>query len=205
MDIQIQKGSLLKEDIKDVFAVFLQYPFADGSLPELKNVLQKLNQKKIPVIVSVDLLAYCLMEPLEMVDIVVGSTGRLGLPLMYGGPHAAFLAVKKQYTHQIPGRIVGVSKDRENQPALRLALQTREQHIRRERATSNVCTSQVLPAVLSSMYVVYHGPDGLKSIAQTIYKQVCYLYENLKELPLVNHTFFDTLTFQLNSDQKKKN
>lgn len=203
LDVQIQKGSLLKEDIENAFAVFFQYPFADGSVPELKNILQKLKQKKIPVIVSVDLLACCLMEPLD-VDIVVGSTGRLGMPLMYGGPHASFLAAGKKYAHQIPGRIVGVSKDKQGQPALRLALQTREQHIRRERATSNICTSQVLPAVLSSMYAVYHGPEGLKSIAEEIHKQVLYLYENLKELPLINHTFFDTLTFQCDLNQKNK-
>ena len=204
LDIQIQKGSILKDEIENVFAVFLQYPFADGSMPELKNVLQKLKQKKIPLIVSMDLLSCCLAEPLAEADIVVGSTGRLGMPLMYGGPHASFLAVKKQYTNQIPGRIVGVSKDRDENPALRLTLQTREQHIRRERATSNICTSQVLPAVLSSMYAVYHGPEGLKSIAQEIHNQALYLYENLKPLPIVNHTFFDTLSFQLNPDQKKK-
>lgn len=204
LGIQIQKGSLLEDEIKNVFAVFLQYPCADGSIPDLKNILQKLKEKNIPILVSVDLLAYCLIEPLKEADIVVGSTGRLGMPLMYGGPHASFLAVKKEYANQIPGRIVGVSKDREENPALRLALQTREQHIRRERATSNICTSQVLPAVLSSMYAVYHGPEGLKSIAQEIHKQALYLYENLKSLPIINHTFFDTLTFQLNSEQKKK-
>ena len=204
LDIQIQKGSLLTDEIENVFAVFLQYPFADGSIPDLKNILQKLKQKKIPIIISTDLLACCLIEPLAEADIVVGSTGRLGMPLMYGGPHASFLSVKKQYANQMPGRIVGVSKDRDQNPALRLALQTREQHIRRERATSNICTSQVLPAVLSSMYAVYHGPEGLKSIAQEVYQQVSYLYENLKTLPLINHTFFDTLSFQLSSDQKKK-
>ncbi len=204
LDIQIQQGSILKDEIENVFAVFLQYPFADGSIPELKNVLQKLKQKKIPLVVSIDLMACCLIEPLAEADIVVGSTGRLGMPLMYGGPHASFLAVKNQYASQIPGRIVGVSKDRDENPALRLALQTREQHIRRERATSNICTSQVLPAVLSSMYAVYHGPEGLKSIAQEIHNQVLYLYENLKSLPIVNHTFFDTLTFKLNSEQKRK-
>ncbi|MDE0152188.1 MAG: aminomethyl-transferring glycine dehydrogenase [Bdellovibrionales bacterium] len=203
LDIQIQRGSLLNDKIEDVFAVFLQYPFADGSIPDLKNILQQLKQKNIPIIVSTDLLACCLIEPLSA-DIVVGSTGRLGMPLLYGGPHSAFLAVKKQYANQIPGRIVGVSKDRDHNPALRLALQTREQHIRRERATSNICTSQVLPAVLSSMYAVYHGPEGLRSIAREIHKQVLYLYENLKFCPLINHTFFDTLSFQLNSDQKKK-
>ncbi len=204
LDVQIQKGSLLKDKIENVFAVFLQYPFADGSVPELKNILQTLKQKNIPIIVSVDLLACCLIEPLKSVDVVVGSTGRLGLPLMYGGPQASFLAVRKEHTHQIPGRIVGVSKDRDGGPALRLALQTREQHIRRERAVSNICTSQVLPAVLSSMYAVYHGPEGLKSIAGEIHNQVLYLYDHLKSLPLINHTFFDTLTFQLNCDQKNK-
>jgi len=204
LGIQIQKGSLLEDEIENVFAVFLQYPFSDGSIPDLKNVLQKLKGKNIPVLVSVDLLAYCLLEPLKEVSVVVGSTGRLGMPLMYGGPHASFLAVKKQYASQIPGRIVGVSKDRDHNSALRLALQTREQHIRREKATSNICTSQVLPAVLSSMYVVYHGPEGLKSIAREIHSQVLYLYENLKSLPIINSTFFDTLSFQLNSEQQKK-
>ena len=204
LGLQIQKGSLLKDKIENVFAVFLQYPFADGSAPDLQDVLKKLQQKKIPIIVSVDLLAFCLIEPLKTADVVVGSTGRLGLPLMYGGPHASFLAAKKQYTSQIPGRIVGVSKDRDGNSALRLALQTREQHIRRERATSNICTSQVLPAVLSSMYAVYHGPKGLKSIAEEIHNQTLYLYENLKSNSIVNHTFFDTLTFQLDPEQIKK-
>ena len=142
LNINIKKGSLShlhsesEKDFQKIFAVFFQYPFADGSLPDLKSLLKELKKRKILILVSTDLLANCLIEPPSEwgADIVVGSVGRLGMPLMYGGPHAAFLAAKKEYSRFVPGRIVGVSKDRDNNKALRLALQTREQHIRREKS-----------------------------------------------------------------------
>ena len=205
LNISIQEGSLLKDSLKeDVYAVFVQYPFADGSIPVLSPIIQKLKSKNILSIVSTDLLSNCLLKPPGEfgADIVVGSAGRLGMPLLYGGPHPAFLATRKEYSQYIPGRIVGVSKDRQGEKALRLSLQTREQHIRRERATSNICTSQVLPAVLTSMYAIYHGPEGLKQMAQSIHQQTLYLYNNLKSMgfPILNSTFFDTLTIQLKPD-----
>ena len=205
--IKIQKGSLLKDNISDdTFAVLFQYPFADGSLDDVQAVIQNLKKRNILVLICSDLLANCLIKPPGELgaDIAVGSTGRLGLPLFYGGPHSAFLATKKDFSRSIPGRIVGVSKDKYNKKAFRLTLQTREQHIRRERATSNICTAQALPAILTSFYAVYHGKEGLKSIAQSIHDCVCYLYSHLKKLNIVNHTFFDTLTIQLTPHQKAK-
>ena len=206
LGIKIQQGSLLKEEpSEDVFAVFFQYPFGDGSLVNMKKQIQKWKDKNVLILVSCDLLASCLVQPPGEwgADIVVGSAGRLGLPLFYGGPHPAFLSTRKHFASYIPGRIVGVSKDRHGSSAFRLALQTREQHIRRERATSNICTSQVLPAVLVSMYAVYYGPEGLKKIAQSIHKQTCYLYRRLSQLGFsLSSSFFDTLSLHLTSDQK---
>ena len=206
LSIEIQTGSLLKDEISDkTFAVLFQYPFSDGSVENLKARIQKLKKRGILVIVSADLLAHSLIEPLPA-DIAIGSAGRFGLPLMYGGPHPAFLAAKKELARNIPGRLVGVSKDKYERSALRLALQTREQHIRRERATSNICTAQVLPAVMASMYAVYHGAKGLKEIASTIHQNTLYLYEGLKNLniEILNQTFFDTLTLKIPPEQKEK-
>ena len=207
LGIELQIGSLLKDSVPDhSMAVFFQYPFADGSIHDLKSIVKKLKEKNILILASVDLLACCLIQPPGEwgADIVTGSAGRLGMPLMYGGPHAAFLACKKEFSRSLPGRVVGISKDRKGRQALRLALQTREQHIRRERATSNICTSQVLPAILTSMYAVYHGKQGLKTIAGAIHQHTSYLYNNLKTLGLdiVNHTFFDTLTLQVTAEKK---
>ena len=209
LGVCFQKGNILKDEIsKDVYAVFFQYPFMDGSIVDLKSKIQELKEKNILILVSTDLLANCLIQPPGEwgADIVTGSAGRLGLPLFYGGPHASFLACKKEFSKSIPGRIVGVSKDRHNNPALRLCLQTREQHIRRQAATSNICTSQVLPAILTSMYAVYHGPSGLKAIAQSIHQQTLYLYKNLKQqgCNIINSSFFDTLTCEMPSPQIQK-
>ena len=206
LGLSIQEGSLLKDKPpKNTFAVFFQYPLSSGLLPDFFKTLKVLKSRGVLLLVSADPLACTLLKPPGEwgADIAVGSSGRLGLPLLYGGPHAGFLACKKEFKSFVPGRIVGVSQDKEGRQALRLALQTREQHIRRERATSNICTAQALPAVLSSFYAVYHGPKGLKAIAQNIHNQTMYLYNNLKKLNLeiVNHTFFDTLTIRLKKDQ----
>ena len=208
LGIKIQKGSFIKDEpCEDVFAVFFQHPFGDGSLIDIRNHVQKWREKNILILVSSDLLASCLIQPPGEwgADVVVGSAGRMGLPLFYGGPHPAFLATRKDFSSYIPGRIVGVSKDRHCDRAYRLALQTREQHIRRERATSNICTSQVLPAVLVSMYAVYYGPRGLQKIAKSIHDKTCYLYRHLAQMGFsLSPHFFDTLSLNLTKEKKDK-
>ena len=182
------------------FASLVQYPNSQGSIPNIEPFIKKTKQKNMLSIVTCDPLSLCLLKsPGEMgADIVVGSSQRLGIPLFFGGPHAAFLATKNKYASLLPGRLVGVSKDRHGKEALRLSLQTREQHIRRERATSNICTSQVLLALMSSFYAVYHGPQGLKKIASDINKLTKILYQILEDfnLPILNKTFFDTIQWQ---------
>ena len=132
----------------------------------------------------------------EKVDVVVGTTQRFGIPLGYGGPHAAFFATKEKYKRNIPGRIIGVTKDVDSDYALRMALQTREQHIKRDRATSNICTAQVLLAVMAGMYAVYHGPKGLKNISSTIHLKAVYLFNKISSLGIeIKYSeFFDTIT-----------
>ena len=193
---------------KDYFAVVVQYPNSQGDIPDLEPFLQKTTKQNILNIVTCDLLSLCLLKsPGEMgADIVVGSSQRLGVPLFFGGPHAAFFATKTKYASLLPGRLVGVSKDRHEKQALRLTLQTREQHIRRERATSNICTSQVLLALMSSFYAVYHGPEGLKEIASDIHRLAKKLYAILEsfKLSILNKNFFDTLQWQGDKDQIQK-
>ncbi|MBR8837468.1 MAG: aminomethyl-transferring glycine dehydrogenase [Stigonema ocellatum SAG 48.90 = DSM 106950] len=191
-----------------IFGAILQYPTSDGTIYDYRAFVEKAHAEGALVTVAADPLSLTLLTPPGEfgADIAVGSTQRFGIPLGYGGPHAAYFATKEEYKRQVPGRIVGVSKDAHGQPALRLALQTREQHIRREKATSNICTAQVLLAVMASMYAVYHGPDGLKKIAENIHSLTVLLAEGLKRLSysISSEYYFDTLRVELGTRPLEK-
>jgi glycine dehydrogenase len=188
-------GELLEHH--DCFGVLVQYPATDGQLVDWRGIAERLQAKQGVLCVAADILALTLLVPPGEwgADIVVGTSQRFGMPMGCGGPHAAFLACRDAFKRSMPGRLVGVSIDAERRPAYRLALQTREQHIRREKATSNICTAQVLPAVVASMYAVYHGPAGLLRIAQRIAAYTAVLADGLKQLGItIKHAqAFDTL------------
>ena len=185
-------------DKAEVFGGLLQYPASSGAVRDLRPAIATLRAKGALAVVSADLLALTLLaSPGELgADIAVGSAQRFGVPMGYGGPHAAYMAVREPLKRSLPGRIVGLSIDSRGQPAYRLALQTREQHIRREKATSNICTAQVLLAVIASMYAVYHGPEGLTHIARSVHRRATVLAAGLRKLGFSprSEAFFDTVT-----------
>jgi glycine dehydrogenase len=191
-----------------IFGIVLQYPAANGSIQDLTQLFDTAHEHGALIACASDLLALTLLKPPGEfgADIVFGSAQRFGVPMGYGGPHAAFFATKEEYKRQIPGRIIGVSIDAQGSVALRMALQTREQHIKRDKATSNICTAQALLANISAMYAVYHGPEGLKAIAQRVHAMTVVLAEGLKSLgyALNSGNFFDTLSIDTDADVQKR-
>ncbi|MGZ0783228.1 aminomethyl-transferring glycine dehydrogenase [Pseudomonas saponiphila] len=188
-----------------VFGALLQYPDTHGEIVDLRPLIDHLHAQQALACVAADLLSLLVLTPPGELgaDVVLGSSQRFGVPMGYGGPHAAFFACRDEYKRAMPGRIIGVSKDARGQVALRMALQTREQHIRREKANSNICTAQVLLANIAGFYAVYHGPAGLKRIAQRVHRLTCILAAGLerKGITRVNRHFFDTLTLEVGGSQ----
>jgi len=203
LGIEIESGPITEFSAEpgSFFGVFIQYPATDGRIHPLTPIIEKVHDAGAMAIVSADLLALTLIQaPGECgADIVVGTSQRFGVPLGYGGPHAGYLATRDAHKRRMPGRLIGVSKDADGHPALRLTLQTREQHIRREKATSNICTAQVLLAVIASMYAVYHGPGGLRAIATRVHGKAVALAGMLRQLgwSVDEGPFFDTIRVNL--------
>ena len=207
--VEIVVGDVEQYELDETyFGALFQYPGKHGNIIDLAAHIEKAKTLEIKTVVAADLFALTLLEAPGKydVDAVVGTTQRFGIPLGYGGPHAAYFATKEAYKRNIPGRIIGQTRDMEGKPALRMALQTREQHIKRDRATSNICTAQVLLAVMAGMYAVYHGPEGLKSIALEIHEKAKRLEAALNELGIEqsNTHYFDTLQIKVDTAKLKK-
>lgn len=202
LNIELVVGDYRKTELDDnYFGLMVQYPAGDGKLIDYTGFVEKAKEKDIYVGVIADILSLVLLTPPGEwgADVVVGSTQRLGIPMGYGGPHAGYFATLEKFKRNVPGRIIGVSVDVQGKNALRMALQTREQHIKRERATSNICTAQALLASMAGMYAVYHGADGLRRISRHIHQMACTLQSGLKKMGFEqeNKNFFDTLRIRL--------
>ena len=206
LGIELVVGTIEEVALSEAyFGALIQYPGKSGQIPDLKNHIDRFNSLGIKVAVAADILSLLLLEaPGKLgAEVVVGATQRLGIPLGYGGPHAAFFATLEDYKRHVPGRIIGQTRDTDGKPALRMALQTREQHIKRDRATSNICTAQVLLAVMAGMYAVYHGPKKLRAIALHIHHTAVRLEHHLKQLGFQQHNrhFFDTLLVEASREK----
>ncbi len=202
LGIEIVTGNFSSFKFDDtIFGALVQYPATDGAIYDYEKFAKAAHDAGALFVVAADILALTLLKPPGEfgADVAVGSTQRFGVPLGFGGPHAAYIATRDQFKRHLPGRLVGVSHDAEGRPAYRLALQTREQHIRRDKATSNICTAQVLLAVIAAMYVVYHGPEGLRAIAQRVHNFTAKLAEGLRQLgfKIAYENFFDTIRVEL--------
>jgi glycine dehydrogenase len=206
-DVQVREDLRSALDDTDCFGVLTQYPGSNGAIEPISDLVAKAHDRGALVAVASDLMALLMLESPGQAgaDAVVGSAQRFGVPMGYGGPHAAFFATREDYRRSVPGRIIGVSKDRHGNPALRMALQTREQHIRREKAMSNICTAQALLAVMAGFYAVWHGPDGLRRIAARIHRLTCILAQGIVEagFELETDHFFDTLSVRVDEPNRQ--
>jgi glycine dehydrogenase len=204
LGIEIKIGDYSRFKFDDTtFGALVQYPATDGAIPDYAGFVKRAHDAGALVVVAADILALTLLKPPGEfgADVAIGNTQRFGVPLGFGGPHAAYFATRGQFKRHMPGRLVGVSHDAEGHPAYRLALQTREQHIRRDKATSNICTAQVLLAVIASMYAVYHGPKGLRAIAERVHRLTSQLANDLRALgcTITHKNFFDTVRVEVES------
>jgi glycine dehydrogenase (decarboxylating) len=206
LGIEIKIGDYSRFKFDDtVFGALVQYPGTDGAIYDYSEFIRQAHDAGALVVVAADILALTLVKPPGEfgADVAVGNTQRFGVPLGFGGPHAAYFATRDQFKRHMPGRLVGVSHDSEGRPAYRLALQTREQHIRRDKATSNICTAQVLLAVIASMYAVYHGPKGLRAIAERVHRLTSQLADGLRAFgcTITHENFFDTIRIEVESSE----